>query len=96
MDVRLDERRIRAIILVILEKASRDGHTLLPSSHIVSKINKLSAEPPFDLDSETLELIEDDFDGIIEIVNMQDGSKAYKLSYLAKMGKIIKKQLKNV
>ncbi|MEW6010367.1 MAG: AAA family ATPase [Euryarchaeota archaeon] len=95
MDYRLDERRIRAVLIYILEQGAREGHTLLPVAHLIDKINKLSIEPPFEIDSETLEIVEDDFEDLISIIKLKDGKKAYKLRYLEEMGNIIKKTVEN-
>lgn len=95
MDYRLDERRIRAVLIYILELASREGHTLLPVAHLIDKINKLSIEPPFEIDSETLEIVEDDFEDLISVIKLKDGKKAYKLRYLEEMSNIIKKTVED-
>ena len=41
----LDQRRIRALAIVILEKAASDGHTLLTDSQLVTKLDEQPLQP---------------------------------------------------
>ena len=45
----LDWRRIRALIIEILEDATDDGHSLLPQNIIIEKAKELQLEPPCNL-----------------------------------------------
>lgn len=86
----LDWRRLRALIVDVLEKATYEGHTLLPLKAVISKVEERKMDPPCDLNQDILTAVEDDFDGTIELVEMNDGSRAYQLQHLYEMGKIIR------
>lgn len=87
----LDWRRIRALIMDMLEKSAVNGDTLLSKRELIYKIRERKMDPPCELNSDILSAIEEHFDEVIEIIELQDESKAYQLKYLADMGKIIRK-----
>lgn len=89
MDGKHDERRIRAILVYLLDKASSEGHTLLPIFTVLSQMNELPLDPPLEIDQETLEVLEEDFEDEIILLETQNGERAYQIKYLNQMGNII-------
>lgn len=94
IDNGVDERRVRALIVDILEKAANEGNTLLPQTEIIKLIREETLEPPCNLNSDLLEVIEEYFKDVIENEEMKDSSRAYQLSYLSKMGDKIRNIIK--
>lgn len=86
----LDKRRIRALIIDTLERATNEGHSLLPVKEIIARIEERQLNPPCNINSKILKAAEKYFDNILEVVPMADGSKAYQLEYLVEIRNIIR------
>lgn len=85
-----DKRRIRALIIHILDKASEEGHTLLPTEEVRRRLEKLSLDPPCIVNEDILNVVENYFKDKINIIDLEDGTKAYQLNSLYKMESFIK------
>ena len=90
IDTGVDERRVRAITVNILENAVDEGHTLLPQIELRNRISETPLKPPCNLKKDLFEVAEDFFNDVIKKVDMADGSPAYQLEYLSAMGDKIK------
>lgn len=88
-----DLRRIRAYLVKVLEECAEAGHTLYPAYHLVEKINNLPIDPQFEISTDTLFALEEDFtDELIpRKINGVEGDKGYQLSRLKKMDDVIRK-----
>lgn len=87
----ISKRRLRALVADVLDKATYEGHTLLPIKEIISRVEERKMDPPCDLKRDILLAVEDFFEGTIACVEMADSTHAYQLQHLNKMGQIIKK-----
>ena len=86
----LDERRLKALSIKLLENGAAIGHTLLPRTDVVNQIHNLSLYPKATPNSDHMEVAKDIFDNHIKIALMKDGKIAYQLDRLAKTQEIIK------
>ncbi|WP_100906296.1 AAA family ATPase [Methanobacterium subterraneum] len=89
IDTGVDERRVRSLVIDILEKAINEGHTLLPQGELRKRISETPIQPPCNLKKDIFEVVEDFFEGVITKVEMADGTPAYQLNYLNQMGEKI-------
>lgn len=89
----IDWRRVRALIVDILERATYEGHTLLPQFIVFDLIDSKKIDPPCELNEDILRAFERYFEGSIRCVEMADGSRAYQLEYLGEMGDVIKEKI---
>jgi len=86
----LDKRRIRALIIDTLERATFEGHSLLPAKEIIHRIEERQLNPPCNINSKILRAAERYFNNLLRSVPMDDGSKAYQLEYLVEIREIIR------
>lgn len=84
-----DKRRIRALIIYILDKASEEGHTLLPIDEVRRRLEKLPLDPPCIVNEDILNVVESYFKDKIKIIHLEN-NKAYQLEDLYKMESFIK------
>ena len=90
----LDPRRIRALMIARLEEAAEDGHTLLSSNSLLQSVRDRSdIQPECKPTSDVVGGIEESFSPYLERVSMADGSPAYQLDYLYRMGAVIRKAI---
>lgn len=89
----LDWRRIRALIVEILEDATYEGHSLLSIDLIINIANELQLEPPCKLNEKILRAKEKHFSEVIEKVEMKNDKQAYQLKEVAEMGAFIKSKI---
>lgn len=89
----LDWRRIRALIIEILEEATHIGHSLLPQNLIIEKAKEFQLEPPCNLNEKILRAKEKYFSEIIEKFEMADGKSAYQLKEISEIGTFIKNKV---
>lgn len=90
MEGATDSRRVRALIVALLEKAANEGHSLLPRKELIRFIRELDLEPECPINGDLLEAISESLNPIIQTCKMADGTPAYQLDRLAIMGKIIR------
>ncbi|MEN6592304.1 MAG: AAA family ATPase, partial [Methanobacterium sp.] len=90
IDTGVDERRVRSLVIDILEKAIKEGHTLLPQGELRKRISETPIQPPCNLKKDIFDVVEDFFEGEINKVEMADGTPAYQLNYLYQMGEKIR------
>lgn len=93
LDDPLDERRVRAAAVLILEQTSSQGSTLLTQDDLIKKVRELQLRPECFVDEDLMPVVEDSFELVIEKVGIADGSPAYQLSRLAEMGGLIRQQV---
>ncbi|MBZ9557213.1 MULTISPECIES: AAA family ATPase [unclassified Modicisalibacter] len=55
----IDERRVRALMIHVLEEAASDGHTLLPASWLIRRVRQQPMKPDCPLDADTLAVVEE-------------------------------------
>lgn len=85
-----DSRRIRAYTVHLLEAATASGHTLLYRHDLIVKLRELPVEPALQVDQDTLAVIQDDFKGVVDTIELHDDGRAYQLQRLSQMGRLIR------
>ena len=88
LDGALDERRVAALIVNVLESAAaEEGHTLLPEKEILRRIRSLPLDPSCEPNSDLLPVVEEHpaFTDRLEVAEMADGGKAYQMKRLVKV-----------
>lgn len=96
VDDATDRRRVRALLVSVLEEAAADdGDTLLPQARAIQKIRELALEPPCPVDAYLLASQADALAPPVLPAEMHDGSPAYQLSRLAEMGGLIRKAVED-
>lgn len=85
-----DARRVRALTVKVLEDAASSGSTLLPQSHVVLGIRRLTIQPPCDVDADLMNVANDDFGDVVTGIAMAGGVPALQLGRLAEMGATIR------
>lgn len=93
IDTGTDKRRVRAIVVSILEDAAASGHTLLPQKYVIQKIRNMIMEPTCPVTGDIMRVVENYFMDTIELVEMVDGSRAYQLIRLKQMNDVISKEI---
>jgi hypothetical protein len=89
----VDARRLRALTIRELEKATVRGDTLAPQAAVIASLRKGAPEKDEHHTPVTADLLavteDEQFPGEIRLVEMADGSRAYQLERLAKAGELI-------
>ena len=75
----IDKRRVRALVVDILEKAALHGHTLLPLSVIMESINKTKLDPACTVNMDIMKVVESYFEKELVLYTYND-EKFYQLS----------------
>lgn len=98
LDGGLDERRVRALTVEILEQAAANGDTLQSQSQVIKKIRDLELKPGCEITQDTIRVVENYFPGTIEITEIDNSKnegtsadRAYQLSRLAQIRELIRK-----
>ena len=92
LDAGTDERRVRALTVEILEQAASNGNTLSPQKDVILKIRApdLNLSPACEVNRDIMTVVEEFFPGTIELVEMDNGDRAYQLHRLSEMGELIR------
>lgn len=90
IDAGTNERRVRALAVEILAQAASEGNTLLPQKDVILNIRSLEISPTCEVNQDIMTVAEDFFPGSIELVEMDNGARAYQLHRLSEMGKLIR------
>lgn len=94
----LDPRRVRALVVAVLEGAASDGHTLLPEVDVVASVHAQPLGQPCPLDTDTLDALDlsasalaaDGPDGPVMAAELASHKSALQLGRLAFVGQIIR------
>lgn len=74
-----DERRVRAVVISILEYAAVQGHTFLPSNILTDQAQNLTLEPVCPVTADMITAIESFMKPEVMKREMKDGTEYYKL-----------------
>jgi len=85
----IDERRGRALMLDTMDRAAREGHTLLPQSWLVQRVRDLGIAPKCEITSDWVETFSASLKERFVSTAMADGSAAWQLREYADMREII-------
>ncbi len=89
----VDERRVRAVVVDLLEHAAADGHTLLPRSWVIRRARERALQPPCPLGENVLDACEESFDSVVARVATRAGEPAYQVERLVECRKIIRHEV---
>jgi hypothetical protein len=78
-----DPRRVRALMVSVLESATGSGHTLRAQDEIVLDVRELAIQPSCPIDSDLLAVIGEDLEPTIRPAQLADGQPAFQLDRLA-------------
>ena len=77
----VDERRVRAAVVQVLEQAaSMEGHTVLPESWLILRAKEQTWEPGLPLTEDILPAVRDSFVGVVDCTETAQGKPAYQLA----------------
>ena len=88
-----DERRVRALVVDLLEQAAAEGHTLLPRSWVIRRARERALQPPCPLGENVLDACEESFGPIIARGATRDGEPAYQVDRLVECRRIIRREV---
>ena len=88
-----DERRVRALVVDLLEESAAKGHTLLPRSWVIMRARERALQPPCPLGENVLDACEKCFDSVIVRVTTRAGEPAYQVERLIEYRKIIRREV---
>lgn len=94
VDSPADLRRVRGLVVDILEEAAREGHTVLPRSWVIQRARERALRPPCPLGENVLEATEGSFGGVVERMATRSGEAAYQVDRLAKCREIIGREIR--
>lgn len=94
VDDPLDERRLRALVINILEDAANEGHSLLPDYLVMQRANEMELEPPPNLKRHVLDAIDPFLAEKATVIEATgDLPRFYQLKRLTETGEVIRKFL---
>ena len=88
-----DDRRVRALVVDLLECAAEDGHTLLPRSWLIHRARERGLQPPCPLGEDVLTAMENGFAPIVHCSTTAKGETAYQIGRLTECGSIISREV---
>ena len=88
-----DERRVRALVVDVLEHAAAEGHTLLPRSWVIRRARKRALQPPCPLGENVLDACEESFTPVVARAATRAGEPAYQVDRLSECRKIIRREV---
>lgn len=90
----IDERRVRAAMLLTLEEAARtEGHTYLMATWVVQRIRERALQPDCPLDMDTLTIMEDRLTPKIASIPVKDGLRAFQLDRYVETSTLIRSKI---
>jgi len=88
-----DARRVRALVVDLLEEAAVQGHALLPRSWVIRHARERALQPPCPLGENVLDVSEECFDPVISRVVTRTGDTAYQVDRLVECRTIIRREV---
>ena len=88
-----DARRVRALVVDLLEEAAVEGHTLLPRSWIIRRARERELQPPCPLGENVLDATEQSFVPVIARAKTGTGEPAYQVDRLVDCRRIIRREI---
>jgi hypothetical protein len=88
-----DERRVRALVVDLLEEAAAQGHTLLPRSWVIRRARERALQPPCPLGENVLDAAKESFGPVVARAATRGGEAAYQVDRLAECREIIRREI---
>jgi hypothetical protein len=89
----VDERRVRALLVDLLEHAAAEGHTLLPRSWVIGRARERALQPPCPLGENVLDACEESFAPVVARAATRAGEPAYQVDRLVECREIIRREV---
>ena len=88
-----DARRVRALVVDLLEEAAVEGHTVLPRSWIIRRARDRTLQPPCPLGENVLDACEESFVPVVTCAVTGAGEVAYQVDRLVDSRAIIRREV---
>ena len=88
-----DPRRVRALVVDLLEGAAAEGHTLLPRSWVIRRARERALQPPCPLGENVLDACEESFGPVVARATTRAGEPAYQVDRLIECRTIIRREV---
>ncbi|MYD97497.1 MAG: AAA family ATPase [Gammaproteobacteria bacterium] len=88
-----DARRVRALVVDLLEEAARSGHTLLPRNWVIQRARERALQPPCPLGENILDASEESFGSLVVVSATRTGEPAYQVDRLTECRRIIRREV---
>ena len=88
-----DGRRVRALVVDLLEQAATEGHTLLPRSWVIRRARERALQPPCPLGENVLDAYEESFAPVVAPAATRAGEPAYQVDRLIECRAIIRREV---
>jgi hypothetical protein len=93
VDDAVDPRRVRALVLSVLEDAAEVGDTLRSQARVIQEIRDQPLQPGCPISPDIMAVVAEALPPVVETVEMADGSAAYQLARLADARRLIARQV---
>lgn len=90
----IDPRRGRAFCMAALDRASEEGHTLLPQSWMVQRVRDWPLEPQCAIGSDWIDTFSDHLNQRLEPVPLADGSPGWQLDEAKRHRELIEQRVR--
>ena len=88
-----DDRRVRALVVDLLEHAAAEGHALLPRSWIIRRARERALQPPCPLGENVLDACEESFAPVVARAATRTDEPAYQVDRLVECRTIIRREV---
>jgi len=88
-----DPRRVRALVVDLLEEAAGEGHTLLPRSWVIRRARERALQPPCPLGENVLDATEENFEPLIMRATTRTNEPSYQVDRLVECRAIIRREV---
>ena len=93
IEVPADLRRVRALVVDLLEEAAAEGHSLLPRRWVIRSARERTLHPPCPLGENVLDASEESFVPVVVRAVTRAGEAAYQLDRLVECRTIIRREV---
>jgi hypothetical protein len=88
-----DVRRVRALVVDLLESGAAEGHTVLPRDWVIERARARALQPPCPLGENVLDVAEPMFASLVALSSTGSGSMAYQVDRLAAAQAVIRTEV---
>ena len=88
-----DPRRVRALVVDLLEEAAAEGHTLLPRSWVIRRARERALQPPCPLGENVLDASDENFAPVVARAATRVNETAYQVDRLIECRTIIRREV---
>ena len=88
-----DPRRVRALVVDLLEEAATEGHTLLPRNWVIRRARERALQPSCPLGENVLNACEESFSPVVSLAATRAKEPAYQVDRLIECRTIIRREM---